>query len=138
MAKEKEKIVLFQMNVSVLDWDRSEFAVCVVGIRENHPRVDIGDIMHLREVLVEWRRGSGTAFEGRITMLRKREGFIRTRIFYFTLVLSRLTSRQISVALNYGNTSKHIFLWHQASKSEMIFLFSAQMTHSHCSSTSLS
>ncbi|KAK7460460.1 adenylosuccinase ade13 [Stygiomarasmius scandens] len=76
MAKEKEKIVLYQMNVSVLNWDRSEFAVCVVGIRENHPRVDIGDIMHLREVLVEWRRGSGTAFEGRITMLRKREGFI--------------------------------------------------------------
>ncbi|THU88773.1 P-loop containing nucleoside triphosphate hydrolase protein [Dendrothele bispora CBS 962.96] len=72
----KSQIVLYKTSVSVLDWDRSEFAVHVVGIRENHPRVDVGDVVHLREVLVEWMRGSGVGFEGRVGGVRKREGVI--------------------------------------------------------------
>ncbi|KIK57484.1 hypothetical protein GYMLUDRAFT_46067 [Collybiopsis luxurians FD-317 M1] len=71
-----QKIILWQVRVRVLDWDNSDFFVLVPGIRENYPRLDIGDIIHLREVLVEWKVGSGIAFEGRVSRLRKREGFI--------------------------------------------------------------
>ncbi|KAF5336688.1 hypothetical protein D9758_015674 [Tetrapyrgos nigripes] len=95
-TREKEKIVLYQMNVSVQDWDQAEFAVCVVGIRENHPRLDIGDIIHLREVLVDWKCGSGVAFEGRITTLRKREGFIH----FYCPALKQHIQTYIPVTLN--------------------------------------
>ncbi|KAJ3789054.1 P-loop containing nucleoside triphosphate hydrolase protein [Lentinula aff. detonsa] len=77
LATDKQKIILWQVKVRALDWDNAEFSVLVPGIRENYPRLDVGDVLHLREVLIDWKMGSGWAFEGRVTRLRKREGFIR-------------------------------------------------------------
>lgn len=48
LATDKQKIILWQVKVKVLEWNNAEFAVLVPGIRENFPRLDIGDIMHLR------------------------------------------------------------------------------------------
>ncbi|KAJ3992098.1 P-loop containing nucleoside triphosphate hydrolase protein [Lentinula boryana] len=76
LATDKQKIILWQVKVGALDWDNAEFSVLVPGIRENYPRLDIGDVLHLREVLINWKTGSGCAFEGRVTRLKKREGFI--------------------------------------------------------------
>ncbi|GAW07733.1 P-loop containing nucleoside triphosphate hydrolase protein [Lentinula edodes] len=64
------------VKVKMLDWAQGQFSVLVPGIRENYPRLDIGDVIHLREVLVDWKTGSGFAFEGRVIRLKKREGFI--------------------------------------------------------------
>ncbi|KAJ3937652.1 MAG: P-loop containing nucleoside triphosphate hydrolase protein [Lentinula lateritia] len=76
LATDKQKIILWQVKVKVLDWAQGQFSVLVPGIRENYPRLDIGDVIHLREVLVDWKTGSGFAFEGRVIRLKKREGFI--------------------------------------------------------------
>lgn len=87
----KAEIVLWNISVRFADQNTpadhnppnggsaisSEFSIYVPGIRENHPRVDIGDIVHMREVFDKWKTGSGLAFEGRVTVLRKREGIIR-------------------------------------------------------------
>lgn len=54
----------------------AQFVISVPGIRENHPRLDIGDTVHMREVLVDRKEGSGLAFEARVTVLRKREGLV--------------------------------------------------------------
>ncbi|KAF5383955.1 hypothetical protein D9757_007350 [Collybiopsis confluens] len=79
LVSDKQKIVLWQTHVRVHNWDEAEFFVLVPGIRENYPRLDIGDVIHLREVLIEWKVGSGFAFEGRVIRLMKREGFIHFR-----------------------------------------------------------
>lgn len=78
MAADKEKIILWQVKIRVLQWDDGDFSVLVPGIRENYPFIMLKDTIFLREVLVEWKVGSGIAFEGRVIRLRKREGFIGT------------------------------------------------------------
>jgi hypothetical protein len=77
MTLEKEGIVLWKKSVRVADWDRAEFSLEVQGIRENHPYLEIGDLVHMREVLEAEMRGRLLAVEGRIVALRKRDGFIR-------------------------------------------------------------
>ncbi|KAK0200904.1 P-loop containing nucleoside triphosphate hydrolase protein [Desarmillaria ectypa] len=76
VAADKEQIVLWKIGVRVVDWKQSYFSLVVAGIRENHPHLEVGDLIHLRQVLVEEKRGSGLAFEGRVLTLRKREGLI--------------------------------------------------------------
>ncbi|KAJ7153558.1 P-loop containing nucleoside triphosphate hydrolase protein [Mycena crocata] len=76
LAVEKEQLVLWKTPVKVGDWELSEFLLCVPGIRENTPRLEIGDILVLREVFEAQKVGSGIAFEGRVVALRKREGLI--------------------------------------------------------------
>jgi hypothetical protein len=97
-AVQKENIILWKVGVRVLDWDEGTFALYVPSVRgdtEFGGRVGVGDLVHLREVVEvkEIRRdgredreyvtgqGTGTAFEGRVTVVRKREGFIRTYRF---------------------------------------------------------
>ncbi|KAG5646161.1 hypothetical protein DXG03_004214 [Asterophora parasitica] len=75
-ALEKEKIVLWKAGVRIAVWANAEFVIAVPGIRENYPRLEIGDLVHLREVYDKMKRGSGMAFEGRVVALRKREGVI--------------------------------------------------------------
>lgn len=77
VAADKEQIVLWKMGVRVVDWRQSHFSLEVASIRESHPHLEVGDLIHLRQVLVEEKRGTGLAFEGRVLTLRKREGFIR-------------------------------------------------------------
>ncbi|KAJ3818044.1 P-loop containing nucleoside triphosphate hydrolase protein [Lentinula raphanica] len=76
LATDKQKIVIWQVKVRALDWNNAGFSVFVPGIRENYPRLDVGDMIHMREVFVVHKIGSGFAFEGRVTRLMKREGFI--------------------------------------------------------------
>ncbi|KAK0463235.1 helicase MOV-10 [Desarmillaria tabescens] len=76
VAVEKEQVVLWQVDVRVVDWRQSHFSLVVAGIRESHPHLEVDDLIHLKQVLVEEKRGSGLAFEGRVLTLRKREGFI--------------------------------------------------------------
>ncbi|PBK71878.1 P-loop containing nucleoside triphosphate hydrolase protein [Armillaria solidipes] len=76
VAADKEQIVLWKMGVRVVDWRQSHFSLVVAGIRESHPHLEVGDLIHLRQVLVEEKRGTGLAFESRVLTLRKREGFI--------------------------------------------------------------
>jgi hypothetical protein len=77
MALQKEQIVLWQLGLRVEDWKNAEFVLYVPGIRENHPRLEIEDLVHMREIIEPQSRGSGIAFEGRVVNLRKREGFVR-------------------------------------------------------------
>ncbi|KAG6812686.1 hypothetical protein H0H92_001315 [Tricholoma furcatifolium] len=79
-ALEKEKIVLWKVGIKIAIWVDAEFVLAVPGIRENYPRLEIGDLFHLREVIERLQRGSGVAFEGRVTALRKREGLVREYI----------------------------------------------------------
>lgn len=76
-ARDKENIVLWKNPIKILDWDRSEFVLEVAGLRENYPRLEIGDLAHLRMIFEEAKTGSGRAFEARINALRKREGLVR-------------------------------------------------------------
>lgn len=93
-AVQKENIVLWKVGIKVLEWDDATFALYVPSVRgdtEFGGRVAVGDLVHFREVveIKEIRRdgredkeyitgqGTGTAFEGRVTVVRKREGFIR-------------------------------------------------------------
>ncbi|KAL0579214.1 adenylosuccinase ade13 [Marasmius crinis-equi] len=75
-ADDRKKIVLWKTSITVSNWEQAEFSIFVPGIRENHPRLELGDIVHLKEVLVDWNAGTGEAFEGRVVMLRKREGHL--------------------------------------------------------------
>ncbi|KAJ3505597.1 hypothetical protein NLJ89_g7334 [Agrocybe chaxingu] len=72
----KEQIVLWKMGVKVVAWKDAEFVLSVPGIRENHPYLEIGDLVHMREVLEAQQKGSGHAVEARVVALRKREGLI--------------------------------------------------------------
>ncbi|KAJ7146052.1 P-loop containing nucleoside triphosphate hydrolase protein [Mycena epipterygia] len=76
LAVDKEQIVIWKTGIKVGDWGSAEFLLHVPGIRENTPRLEIGDILVLREVFEAQKVGSGIAFEGRVVALRKREGFI--------------------------------------------------------------
>jgi hypothetical protein len=76
--KEKEDVVLWKSGIQVESWSRTEFVLFVAGIRDNYPRLGIGDLVQVREGRGDLEMGSGTAFEVRIVRLRKREGFIRT------------------------------------------------------------
>lgn len=76
-AKDKESLVLWKNPIKVLDWDRSEFVLEVAGLRENYPRLEIGDLAHLRMIFEDAKTGSGRAFEARVNSLRKREGLVR-------------------------------------------------------------
>ncbi|KAJ7855002.1 P-loop containing nucleoside triphosphate hydrolase protein [Mycena olivaceomarginata] len=76
LAVEKEQIVLWQTGIKIGQWDGAEFLLFVPGIRESSPRLDIGDLLVLREVFEAQKVGSGIAFEGRVVTLRKREGII--------------------------------------------------------------
>ncbi|KAJ7270897.1 P-loop containing nucleoside triphosphate hydrolase protein [Mycena rebaudengoi] len=76
LAVEKEQIVLWKTGIRVGDWTLAEFLLKCPGIRESTPRLEIGDIIILREVFEAQKVGSGVAFEGRVVALRKREGFI--------------------------------------------------------------
>ncbi|KAG6902934.1 hypothetical protein C0995_009326 [Termitomyces sp. Mi166 len=75
-ALEKEKIVLWKVAIKIGIWVDAEFVLTVPGIRENYPRLEIGDLVQLREVYEKLKRGSGMAFECRVTALRKREGLV--------------------------------------------------------------
>src|ERR1700761_4222416 len=48
LASEKEQIILWELGISVADWDTSEFLLYVPGIRENYPRLEIGDLVRMR------------------------------------------------------------------------------------------
>lgn len=77
IARDKEEIVLWRLQPMVSVWKASEFMFYVPGIRENHPYLEIGDLVHMREVLPADQRTRKVALEGRVVALRKREGFIR-------------------------------------------------------------
>jgi hypothetical protein len=77
MASQKEQIILWKLGFKVESWKNSQFVLYVPGVRENHPRLEIGDLVHMRRVIEAEQRGSGMAVEGRVVLLRKREGFIR-------------------------------------------------------------
>ena len=47
MTLEKEGIVLWKKSVKAVEWDSAEFSLEVQGIRENHPYLEIGDLVHL-------------------------------------------------------------------------------------------
>jgi len=77
IVSEKEEIIIWRIAVKVVSWKDAEFVFPVPGIRENHPYLEIGDLVHFREVLKNEKRGSNSAVEGRVTALRKREGLVR-------------------------------------------------------------
>ena len=77
MAMQKEHIVLWLQTIKVAVWENDEFTLSVPSIRENYPRLDVGDIIHFREVSEAEKVGTGRAVEGRVVALRKREGFVR-------------------------------------------------------------
>ena len=77
MALQKEQIILWKLGFRVENWKNAEFVLYVPGIRESHPRLEIGDLVHMRQVIEAEQRGSGIALEGRVVTLRKREGFVR-------------------------------------------------------------
>jgi len=76
-ALKKEQVILWQKPVKVAAWKDAGFKFELPGIRENDPYLEIGDLVHMREVLETEKRGSNRAVEGRIVVLRKREGFVR-------------------------------------------------------------
>ncbi|KAF8966899.1 P-loop containing nucleoside triphosphate hydrolase protein [Flammula alnicola] len=74
IAHKKEQIVLWKIGAKVAAWKDAEFMFSVPGIRENHPHLQVGDLVHMREVIVSEKRGSKRALEGRVVALRKRQG----------------------------------------------------------------
>ncbi|KIL67986.1 hypothetical protein M378DRAFT_122302 [Amanita muscaria Koide BX008] len=76
LADDKASVVLWETGIKVYDWFATEFVISVPGIRENYPRLEVGDLVHMREVLLPHRTPSARAFEGRIIALRKREGLV--------------------------------------------------------------
>ena len=86
MALQKEQIVLWQLGFRVGNWKNAEFVLYVPGIRENHPRLEMGDLVHMRQVIEARKCGSGMALEGRVVNLRKREGFVRELSSFLTIL----------------------------------------------------
>ncbi|KIY70065.1 P-loop containing nucleoside triphosphate hydrolase protein [Cylindrobasidium torrendii FP15055 ss-10] len=76
LAIDKQAVVLWKVAIAIVDWNASIFSVPVPGIRENHPYLEPGDLLHFREVDVKGKRGTGRASEGRITSIIKREGLV--------------------------------------------------------------
>ncbi|KAF7297231.1 hypothetical protein MIND_00956200 [Mycena indigotica] len=76
LAVDKEQIILWKTHIRIANWDAATFQLAVPGIRENTPKLDLGDVIVLREVLEARRAGSGIAFEGGVVSTRKREALI--------------------------------------------------------------
>lgn len=80
LTKQKEDLVLYRHKLSVRSWKDAMFLLEVPGLRENWPRLEIGDLAQLREVIEDSAggggRGSGVAYEGRVDAIRKREGLV--------------------------------------------------------------
>lgn len=74
--EDKASIVIWKTSIAVTNWSNAEFCIIVPGIRENYPKLEIGDLLHLREVIEQTKSGTGRAFEGRVSTLRKREGIV--------------------------------------------------------------
>jgi hypothetical protein len=104
-VSDKEQIVIWKIGIKVAVWNHAEFALFVPGIRENYPRLEIGDLVHMREVLSQQYQGSGLAFEGRVVALRKREGFVSAS-FHVLLAVPYTMMSQISFARRSSNTYK--------------------------------
>ena len=68
--------MLWRNRVKIDNWDRADFVFEVAGLRENYPRLEIGDLSHFREVLEDQKEGSGKMFEGRISTFQKRKGLV--------------------------------------------------------------
>jgi hypothetical protein len=64
--RDYEVLVLWRRRVHVDEWGKAEFLIEAPGIRENYPKLDLGDLMHLREVVEEQRR---VAFEARVVRM---------------------------------------------------------------------
>ncbi|KAF9480299.1 P-loop containing nucleoside triphosphate hydrolase protein [Pholiota conissans] len=77
VTHDKEQIVLWKLVPKVAVWKDAEFVFVVPGIRENHPHLEVGDLVHMREVHPTERRGTRRALEGRVVALGKREGLVR-------------------------------------------------------------
>ncbi|RXW11818.1 hypothetical protein EST38_g14038 [Candolleomyces aberdarensis] len=105
-AFQKETLILWKAGIKVLNWDESTFVVYVPSVRGEYGEagsrmgVGVGDLVHLREVVefmvevpgsagsnkgrggescketVISGQGTGRAFEGRVSVVRKREGLI--------------------------------------------------------------
>ena len=103
LASDKEQIVLWKTGINIAVWDQAEFALFVPGIRENYPRLEIGDLVHMREVLPQQQQGSGLAFEGRVVALRKREGFVRA---LFCVLLTEPPTKPCPIDI-FCSTLKH-------------------------------
>jgi hypothetical protein len=85
LADDKAGVVLWETGIKVYDWFATEFVISVPGIRENYPFLEVGDLVHMREVLLPHRTPSARAFEGRIIALRKREGLVSESNEAFTI-----------------------------------------------------
>ena len=77
LIQDKERHVLWKHKVRIADWDTADFVFKVAGLRENYPRLEISDLIHLREISERLERGTGQAFEGRITVVHKRVELVR-------------------------------------------------------------
>ncbi|PPQ98678.1 hypothetical protein CVT24_003305 [Panaeolus cyanescens] len=97
MALQKEQVVLWRLGVKVAVWQNAEFVLSVPNIRENHPRLEVGDLVHMREVLEDKQTGSNRAVEGRVVTLRKREGLIRKVLPIFTQGRNILTHPALDI-----------------------------------------
>lgn len=53
--------VLWKQRLLIADLDASEFSISMPGIREDHPKIEVGDAVALREVYVDEMVGSESA-----------------------------------------------------------------------------
>jgi hypothetical protein len=79
-------------GLKLTEWKRSEFSLAVPGLRENYPRLEVGDLVKMRQVVaaqsphIEPFYGTGVAFEARVIASQKREGLVRERPTYFSVI----------------------------------------------------
>jgi len=106
-AEEKSLIVLWKAPVIVSNWANAEFCITVPGIRENHPRLEVGDLVHLREIVEHKKSGSGVAFEARVITLRKREGIVSA----FRLLFIYITASHRVVDIYCPAIKRHILTY---------------------------
>jgi hypothetical protein len=77
-------IVLWSVkDLKITNWKRNEFSLAVPGLRENYPRLEVGDLVKLR-LTIPSQNGftepffkTGIAFEARVIASQKREGVVR-------------------------------------------------------------
>jgi hypothetical protein len=75
--EDKEKLVLWKYeNVKIYHLTDARFELEVPGVRENYPRLEVGDLVHMRQVFVHTQSGSSLAFEAVITAMKKRRNLI--------------------------------------------------------------
>lgn len=72
------ELVLWKMQLDVVDVGAEVYRATCPGIREGHPKVEVGDVVLLREVFLDLGHGGRDGFQGRVVAVRKREGFLRT------------------------------------------------------------